>query len=230
MIEEQARSRHVAETVTSRRSLEWVEIEQRLEFSRIALEQKLNPGPEERQKILKSRAKLLAHEIKAEEKQSQSLEAVEFILAHEHYAIESKYLSEVHPLRAPTSLPGTPPFVLGLVNVRGQILPVIDLKILFELPATGPRDSQKVMIVRSGEIELGILADAVFGARAIALEDLQDSLPTLTGMRAEYVRGIVEDSLVILDVERILSDPRLIVNDEDLNRPNSAVMIQRGRR
>lgn len=230
MKEADARPRHLARTVANRPAFDWAQIHHRLESSRVALEQKLNPGPEEKHKILRSRAKLLAHEVKAGEKQVPYIEAVEFVLAHEHYAIESKYLSEVHPLRNLTSLPGTPSFVLGVVNVRGQIFSVIDLKILFDLPASGSSDSQKVIIVHSDEMELGILADAVLGARTIAPADLQDSLPTLTGMRAEYVKGIGKDSLVVLDINRILSDPKIIVSDEDSNRPDSAVIGQRGRR
>jgi purine-binding chemotaxis protein CheW len=63
-------------------------------------------------------------------------------------------------------------------------------------------------------MELGILADVVLGVRAIGLSELQTSLPTLTGIRAEYLRGITKDPLVVLDVEKILSDEKIVVNDD----------------
>jgi purine-binding chemotaxis protein CheW len=62
-------------------------------------------------------------------------------------------------------------------------------------------------------MELGILADAVLGVRSITLQELQPALPTLTGMQAEYLQGITKDRLVVLDVEKILSDQKILVND-----------------
>jgi purine-binding chemotaxis protein CheW len=62
-------------------------------------------------------------------------------------------------------------------------------------------------------MELGILADAILGVRSLALEELQPALPTLTGIRAEYLKGITKQPLVVLDVEKILSDEKILVND-----------------
>jgi purine-binding chemotaxis protein CheW len=62
-------------------------------------------------------------------------------------------------------------------------------------------------------MELGILADAVLGVRTIARNEFQPSLPTLTGIRSEYLKGITKDPLVVLDVEKILSDEKIVVND-----------------
>jgi purine-binding chemotaxis protein CheW len=61
-------------------------------------------------------------------------------------------------------------------------------------------------------MELGILADAVLGVRAIALNEFRTSLPTLTGIRAEYLKGITKDPLVVLDMDKILSDEKIVVN------------------
>jgi purine-binding chemotaxis protein CheW len=62
-------------------------------------------------------------------------------------------------------------------------------------------------------MELGILADAVLGVRTIGRNEFRTSLPTLTGIRAEYLKGITKDPLVVLDVATILSDERIVVND-----------------
>lgn len=142
------------------------------------------------------------------------LELLEFRLAAERYAVESRFVQEVHPLRDLTPLPGTPPFVPGIVNVRGQILPVYDLKKLFDLPEPGLTDLHRVLHVRGHGMELGLLADTVVSVRAIAADRLQPSLPTLTGIRAEYLKGITDDRLVVLDLDRILSDPKIVVHDE----------------
>ncbi len=88
---------------------------------------------------------------------------MKFLLTHENYGIESVYVREVHPLKELTPLPCTPSFVLGIINVRGQILSVIDLKKFFDLPAQEPTSLNKVIIFHNNRIEFGILADAVIG-------------------------------------------------------------------
>jgi purine-binding chemotaxis protein CheW len=142
------------------------------------------------------------------------LELLEFRLASERYAIESRFVQEVHPLRDLTPLPGTPPFVPGIVNVRGQILPVYDLKKFFDLPEPGLTDLHRVIHVQGHDMELGLLADIVVSIRVIAANSLQASLPTLTGIRAEYLKGITDDRVVVLDLDRVLSDPKIVVHDE----------------
>jgi purine-binding chemotaxis protein CheW len=90
----------------------------------------------------------------------------------------------------------------------------VDLKKFFELPEKGLTDLNKAIVVAAAGMELGILADAVTGFRRIPLRGLQPSLPTLTEIRAEYLKGISGDRLVLLDGEKILSDPKLVVRQE----------------
>jgi purine-binding chemotaxis protein CheW len=193
---------------------DWSELHRRLETSRSALQRRLTPSVEERRRILQARARLLAQARSGDKELPQSpLEVVEFLLASEHYGIELTYIREIHSLNEFTPLPGTPAFVLGLTNVRGQILSVIDIKKLFDLPEKGLTNLNKVIVVRTHQMELGILADAVLGVRAIALNEFQTSLPTLTGIRAEYLKRITKDPLVVLDMDKILSDEKIVVND-----------------
>ena len=169
---------------------------------------------DEGSRILKARAKALARPLADQQHTGAVLNVVEFGLAQERYAILTDAVREVYPLKALTPLPCCPAFVLGIVNVRGQILPVIDIKKLFDLPERGLTDLNKVIIVHNEQMELAILADVVIGLRVIPLDVLQPSLPTLAGIREEYLKGITPDRLVILDVEKILSDPKIIVNEE----------------
>ncbi|HWO34417.1 MAG TPA: chemotaxis protein CheW [Candidatus Acidoferrum sp.] len=193
---------------------EWSELHRRVEMSRSAMQQRLSPGIEERRTILRTRARFLAQERNGDKEPPQSpLVVVEFLLASEHYGIELTYIREIHALSEFTPLPGTPAFVLGLTNVRGRILSVIDIKKLFDLPEKGLTDLNKVIVVRTHQMELGILADAVLGVRAIGRNEFRTSLPTLTGIRAEYLKGITKDPLVVLDIATILSDERIVVND-----------------
>jgi purine-binding chemotaxis protein CheW len=164
--------------------------------------------------ILKTRARALAQPLKRNDGQGEILKIIEFRLAHERYAVEQSYVREVHPLRELTPLPCTPGFVLGMINVRGQILPVIDVKRFFDLPQAGITDLHLVIIVHIEEMELGILADSVTGVRLVPQALCQPSLPTLTGIRAKYLKGVTDQHVVILDVPSILNDPKIIVNEE----------------
>lgn len=174
-----------------------------------------NPDPTSAARgILRARALTTARPPATVDNRKTALEVVEFRLAQERYALESSFVREVYPFKDLTPLPCTPPFVLGIVNVRGRILPVYDLKKFFGLPDQGLTDLHRIILVQGNDMELGVLADVIVGVRSIPTDSLQPSLPTLTDIRADYLKGVSADRLVVLDVARILSDPRIIVREE----------------
>lgn len=166
-------------------------------------------------RILKERAAALARPPPEHSRDTDSLELLEFGLARERYALETRHVQEVQPFRDLTPLPGTPPFLLGIVNLRGRILPVLDLKKFFELPEQGLTDLHRIIVVRGHDMEFGLLADTIIGVREIRTASLQASLPTLTGIRADYLLGVTEERLVVLAFDRILADPAILI-DQDL--------------
>jgi purine-binding chemotaxis protein CheW len=168
----------------------------------------------ERQRILKARAAVLAREAVVNEADAERIEIVEFFLADERYAIESVYIGEVCALTDLTPLPCTPAFVLGIINMRGRILPVIDLRRFFDLPVSGLSDLSKVILLQNDIMEFGILADAIIDARWISRSAIHPSLPTLTEIRAEYLMGVTEDRLVLLDGGKLLSAGGIVVHEE----------------
>lgn len=194
-------------------AIDWQEVHLRLESAQIALEGGLSVTSEEKKKILKARAKVLAREPEKEALAQDYLEVVEFILAYETYGIESAYVREIYPLTEITPLPGTPPFLRGMANVRGQILSVIDLKKFFDLPEKGLTDLNKIIIVRDDKMEFGILADAIIDIRQLATGEIEATLPTLTGIRTQYLKGVTRERMVILDAVKILSDRNIIISE-----------------
>ena len=192
---------------------DWRAIHRRLEAINAAIERGFSPSPEERQRILKARADLLARQPGAA-RVGEAIEIVEFMLANERYGIESSFVSEVYPLKDYTPLPCTPRFVLGLVNVRGRIISVIDIRKFFDVPERGISDLNKVIIIHDSNMEFGILADSILGVREIAMQDIQPPLPTLTGIREEYLRGVTGERMVVLDARRLLVDKKIIVHEE----------------
>ena len=172
------------------------------------------PASEEHRTILKARARDMARELDEDASVGETVEIVEFTLAHEVYGVESAYSREVYSVDQLTPLPCTPAFIVGILNVRGQILAVMDLKVFFELPAAELTERSKVIVVGNASIDVGLLADTVVGIRSLAVETIQPPLPTLTDVRSAYLRGVTEAREVILDVGRLLSDERIVVHEE----------------
>jgi len=195
-------------------AVDWRDIERRMAAAGAAIERGSMPPPDETQRILKARAQALAREPVPEEAADARIEVVEFLLAHERYAVESRYVREVYPLESLTPLPCTPAFVLGIINLRGEVLSVIDIKKFFELPEQGLTDLNKVIVLRSENMLFGILADAISGVHRVPVADIQPSLPTLTDIREAYLRGVMPDRTVILDAEKLLSDANIIVQEQ----------------
>jgi purine-binding chemotaxis protein CheW len=196
-----------------RSTVDWGSVHGRLEAARNALERGGARGPEEVKQILKLRAQALAREPKGAQAPEDSIEVIEFVLAYEKYAVESSFVREVHPLKDLTPVPCTPGYVRGIVNVRGQVLSIVDVKRFFDLPEKGLPDLNKVIILRSDSMEFGILADLIVGTRIVSMDELQASLPTLTGIRGEYLKGVTADRVVVLDGEKLLSDTKIVVHE-----------------
>jgi purine-binding chemotaxis protein CheW len=195
------------------RSVDWEEVRGRLDAARLKFEQGFSPGLEERRLILSARAKALAAE-PVQDEAGEKIEIVEFLLAYERYGIETSFVREVYPLRDLTPVPCTPAFVLGIINVRGRILSIVDLKKFFDLPEKGLGELNKVIILRSDDMEFGVLADTIVGVRTLPLAGLQASIPTLTGVREEYLKGITKDRMAVLDAGKILADKRITVDEQ----------------
>jgi len=164
--------------------------------------------------ILRSRAKSLAQEPEGKEEAEKYLEVLAFLLAHETYAIETRFIREVYPLTELTPLPCTPDYISGIINIRGQILTIIDMKKFFDLPEKGITNLNRVIVVQEEDIALGILADEIIGIRNIPEKGLTPPLPTMTGIHAGYIKGVAGEGLILLDMERFLNDGQLIVHEE----------------
>lgn len=192
----------------------WEEIHRRVETARAALTKPLVLSPEEETDVLKTRARELGQESEMAVATEDVLSVVEFELAGERYAFPLAAVREVIHLRELTLVPCTPAFIRGIINLRGDVRIVIDLKTFFRLPDAGLTELNKVLLVQHGEVQLGVLADAVHGVLQLQVKELQPAPPTLAGVGADYVRGVTRDDLIVLSPELILADKRLLVDDD----------------
>jgi purine-binding chemotaxis protein CheW len=166
--------------------------------------------------ILKNRAIEMALETDQKKVTSATIEIIEFKLSTESYGIESAFVKEVYPLKDFTLLPGVPSYIMGIVNVRGQILPVVDLRKFFSLSEKGLGEMNKVIILRNDQMEFGIVADVVEGTRTLAIDDIMPTPVTVTGIGEKYLRGVTKEHIVVLDAEGLLNDKNMIINDKVL--------------
>ena len=164
---------------------------------------------QEKLAILKARAHALAQVPEQAESSALQLEITEFRFGDATYACASSFVCEVYPLKGLTPLPCTPSFILGIINVRGHILPVIDIQSLLGLPSPPTRESGKVVILQVEGMEVGLLADTIVGVRAISTTTLHPTLPTLTESQIYYIRGITSDGTIFLDEIKLLTGSRL---------------------
>ncbi|SFP99502.1 chemotaxis protein CheW [Pseudomonas borbori] len=192
----------------------WAQLHERLgEFERRLLDG-FAMAPEQWAARLGERTRQWACAEQAEAAQDQ-LEVLSFILSNERYAIGSEHVAQVLPLNQYTPLPGTPAYVLGIVNVRGRIVSVLDLRVLFELPIGGLAERSFLLVLHSAEMEFGLLIDRVLGVAQISRETLQGAPANLSGVRANYLLGVTCEQCTVLDGARLLGDPNLRVLADD---------------
>ncbi|MHB2025072.1 MAG: chemotaxis protein CheW [Elusimicrobiota bacterium] len=193
---------------------DWTAIHQRLRLFQQAVQSTGELDPDQKKKILRERARALAHVPETETADQKRLEVLKFQLAAEVYGVELRFVVEAYPMKRFTPVPCTPPHIFGVVNVRGRLLTVIDIKKLFGLPEAGLTDLNKIVVLRQDEVEFGLLADVVLGTGIILERDIQPSLPTFTGVQLEYFRGVTKESLIILAGEKLLTSTALAVHED----------------
>jgi len=143
---------------------------------------------------------------------TETIEVLAFELSGETYAIDVRAIAEVKPLKQFTRLPSLPDFVLGIVNVRGRIQSVIDLRRLFALPQTGLSDVNHLIILQNQEMEFGVLTDRLVGVETISSEHLLTDLSNLNDVQRTYLKGVSTQQWAVLDANRLLSETSLRVN------------------
>ncbi len=170
-------------------------------------------SPEDVRQVLAARAQTLAQVPPAEE-QGATVQVVVLSLGEEVYGVEAKYVEGIYPLEGLTQVPCTPDFVVGVVNLRGRILSIVDLHQFLGLGKTAVDENTQVVGVNVAGIEVGFLANVVRSVGPLNQDKLEPVLPTTARIAAEYTRGVTSDLLVFLDLEALMRDPRMTVQEE----------------
>ncbi len=168
---------------------------------------------EEKKKALRQRARELAKEPSREGLSEEGTLYLEFRIGSERYAIDAARIREVYLLKRITPVPCTPSFVLGIVNLRGQIVSVMDIREILGIRDSPISDTAKVVVMCTPDMEIAIVVDDVLGIRVISSKDVTDDLSLTQTEGIEYIGGVTPDRTIVLDVKRLLSADRMIVNE-----------------
>lgn len=161
--------------------------------------------------VLEARARQLARVPAEPPRAGEVLELVGFVLGGAPYGIESRFVREVARLTRFTPVPGTPEFVLGVTNLRGEILALFDLQHLMGVVAEGVTDLGRIVVLGEHRRELGLLADAASEILHVPRSSLAQTEAAWGG---GYVHGVTPEGVVVLSGEALLNDPRLTIDPE----------------
>jgi purine-binding chemotaxis protein CheW len=135
-----------------------------------------------------------------------------FRLAGERYAVDITHIKEIIEYTSVTPVPLMPPFLRGVINLRGSVVPVIDLAVRFGQPPTEPGRRACIVIaeIPHGEDwqDLGVIVDAVDEVIELPTTDIEAPPAFGTGLRSDFIRGMGRlqgQFLIVLAIERVLS-------------------------
>ncbi|CUH96110.1 hypothetical protein P22_2198 [Propionispora sp. 2/2-37] len=131
---------------------------------------------------------------------SNEVQMVAFKLGREEYGIDILQVQEIKKMTDITRVPHTPDYIKGVMNLRGSVLPVIDLKTRLGLMDQEYTDDTRIIIVKVDEIAVGMIVDAVSEVLAISQEQIEAPQESVGGVSTDYLSGVgkMENRLLIL--------------------------------
>jgi purine-binding chemotaxis protein CheW len=163
--------------------------------------------------VLEERARALSAAPPPEDT-GERMQIVPFVVDGEAYGVNVLQVQEVHPLRGLVAVPSTPGFVAGVLNIRGTIYSVVHLRRFFGLPAAGAGTPTRVLVVGAAGLTLGILADDVADVCRVAVRDI-GAPSSVSGIPEQYLFGVTPAMVVVLNLDAVLADTRMVVAAED---------------
>jgi purine-binding chemotaxis protein CheW len=139
---------------------------------------------------------------------SELLQLVSFLIGNEEYGVDILYVQEINRMIQITKVPNAPGFVDGVINLRGRVIPVIDLRSRLNIPKKEHDKNTRIIVVEVNNKTVGFIVDAVNEVLRIP-KNITEAPPELvSGVNSEYIKAVgkLEDRLLILlDLEKILS-------------------------
>lgn len=166
----------------------------------------------------------IAEEVKATEENTEAIKKIDmkmvtFVLAGKDYGIDIMRVKEISKINKFTYVPNTPPYVRGVYNLRGDIISIIDLRILFNLPAQTIAEDvyENVLILIVDDHYLGVIVDSIDKVVGVSSDNIQPPHPLFGDINIKYINGVIENDnrlYIILDTEKVFSRDAMVEEEE----------------
>jgi purine-binding chemotaxis protein CheW len=160
---------------------------------------------------VKKMSEVLKDELLVQQEETQKDKFLTFTLGKEYYGIEIKYVTEIIGIQPITEVPELPEYIRGIINLRGKIIPVMDVRLRFKKEFKEYNDRTCIIVIDAENILIGLIVDSVSEVLSIPSEDIVDP-PDLNQHTNKYIKGIGKtgnDVKLILDCEKLLSEEEM---------------------
>lgn len=145
---------------------------------------------------------------------AEELKAIVFQLAEEVYGVDVNQVRTIERMVPLTRVPRTPAFVKGVMNLRSEVMPVIDLRERFGLLAAAYSEDTRIIVVQVDEIEVGLIVDAANDIIDLEQDHIESPPEVVGGVKAKYLRGVakLDDGrlLILLNLEEVLNKEEIV--------------------
>jgi purine-binding chemotaxis protein CheW len=144
--------------------------------------------------------------------QGNEFKVIVFQLKDEEYAVPVQNVKSIERMQHITRIPRTASFIKGVINLRGIVTPILDLRSRFDIVETAHTDSTRIIIVTVGTIEAGLIVDAANDVIDLAADSIEPPPEVVGGVDAEYIQGVAKIDkrlLILLDLVKVLNPEKL---------------------
>lgn len=135
-------------------------------------------------------------------------QVVSFQLSNEEYGLDIMSVQEIILMGEITQIPEVPDYIQGLINLRGKVIPIVDLRKRFRLEASAPTEHTRIVVVNAGANTFGVIVDAVNKVLRIESDQIEPPPSGLAGLEQVYIQGLLkqeEKIMILLNMETVLS-------------------------
>lgn len=144
-----------------------------------------------------------------------------FRLGNEEYGVGIMRIREIIGMMPVTSVPQTPPFVKGVINLRGKVIPVIDLRLRFSMEEHDYDERTCIIVLeisgRENQLQIGVVVDSVSEVLNIRDDDIEDTPAFGVRLNTDYILGMAKSGggvKILLDIDRVLTESELVMLDK----------------
>ncbi|MDR3357441.1 MAG: chemotaxis protein CheW [Desulfovibrio sp.] len=142
------------------------------------------------------------------------IQLVTFRIAEEEFGVDILAVQEIIRLMQITMVPRAASFIEGVINLRGKVIPVVNMRTRFNMPPAEHNSSTRIVVTEFDQKIVGFLVDAVSKVLRIPASTVEEAPPVLAGIGSEYIRGVGrlgDRLLILLDLDNLLSNMNLDV-------------------